>query len=136
MHTSLDSDFDTFRSDLQKASQLVTRFYRRLRDAQLTTTRSHVEIAALFDEPLPEESQPVEAILREVEEKIFANSTLYQSPRFFGYINGLRKPGRRSGRAARRRVESTGREMAFRPCCLGSRAASDPLDCRVHRVRA
>jgi aromatic-L-amino-acid decarboxylase len=27
------------------------------------------------------------AILREVEDKIFANSTLYLSPRFFGYIN-------------------------------------------------
>jgi aromatic-L-amino-acid decarboxylase len=27
------------------------------------------------------------AILREVENKIFANSTLYLSPRFFGYIN-------------------------------------------------
>ena len=28
------------------------------------------------------------AILREVEENIFANSTLNSSPRFFGYING------------------------------------------------
>lgn len=28
------------------------------------------------------------AILHEVEENIFANSTLYSSPRFFGYING------------------------------------------------
>jgi aromatic-L-amino-acid decarboxylase len=27
-------------------------------------------------------------ILREVEENIFANSTLYSTPRFFGYING------------------------------------------------
>ena len=30
----------------------------------------------------------MEAILREVENNIFANSTLYLSPRFFGYING------------------------------------------------
>ena len=29
----------------------------------------------------------MEAILREVENNIFANSTLYLSPRFFGYIN-------------------------------------------------
>src|SRR6266702_4832692 len=46
-----------------------------------------MEIASLFDEPFPEEPQPMEAILREVENKIFANSTLYLTPRFFGYIN-------------------------------------------------
>jgi glutamate/tyrosine decarboxylase-like PLP-dependent enzyme len=47
-----------------------------------------MEIASLFDEPFPQEPQPMDAILREVENKIFANSTLYLSPRFFGYING------------------------------------------------
>src|SRR5439155_16498284 len=46
-----------------------------------------MEIASLFDEPFAEEPQPMGAILREVENKIFANSTLYLSPRFFGYIN-------------------------------------------------
>jgi glutamate/tyrosine decarboxylase-like PLP-dependent enzyme len=88
MQTTLDAQSDRFRDDLQKTSELVSRFYRSLRDVRLTTARSRLEVASLFDEPLPEESQPVEAILREVEEKIFANSTLYTSPRFFGYING------------------------------------------------
>jgi len=46
-----------------------------------------MEIASLFDEPFPEEPQPMKAILREVENNIFANSTLYLTPRFFGYIN-------------------------------------------------
>lgn len=41
----------------------------------------------MFDEPLPEEPQTIEAILHEVENNIFANSTLYLLPRFFGYIN-------------------------------------------------
>jgi len=46
-----------------------------------------MEIASLFDEPFPQEPQPMEAILREVENNIFANSTLYLTPRFLGYIN-------------------------------------------------
>src|SRR5262249_50700791 len=55
--------------------------------ARVTPAKSRMEIASLFDEPLPQEPQPMEAILQEVENNIFANSTLYLSPRFFGYIN-------------------------------------------------
>jgi glutamate/tyrosine decarboxylase-like PLP-dependent enzyme len=47
-----------------------------------------MEIASLFDEPYPQEPQLMEAILGEVEKNILANSTLYLTPRFFGYING------------------------------------------------
>jgi aromatic-L-amino-acid/L-tryptophan decarboxylase len=85
---SLDSDLKTFRDDLQKASELVVRLYGRLDQARVTPAKSWMEIASLFDEPLPQEPQPMESILREVEHNIFANSTLYLSPRFFGYING------------------------------------------------
>src|SRR3984893_15100299 len=83
----LDCDLETFRNDLQKASQLVGRLYGGLDRARITSAKNRSEIAALFDEPLPEAPQPMEAILREVESNIFANSTLYLSPRFLGYIN-------------------------------------------------
>jgi aromatic-L-amino-acid/L-tryptophan decarboxylase len=56
--------------------------------ARVTPGKSRSEIASLFDEALPEDPQLMTAILREVEENIFANSTLYSNPRFFGYING------------------------------------------------
>jgi aromatic-L-amino-acid/L-tryptophan decarboxylase len=85
--TSLDSDLETFRDDLRKASELVVRLYGGLDRARVTPAKSRKEIASLFDEPLPKEPQPMEAILREVENNIFANSTLYLTPRFFGYIN-------------------------------------------------
>src|SRR5262245_1116213 len=88
MQTNLDSHTDTFLSALQKTTELVARLYESLHDARLTTARSRREIASLFDESLPQDSQPIEAVLREVEDKIVANSTLYLSPRFFGYING------------------------------------------------
>jgi hypothetical protein len=83
----LDVDLTTFQNDLRKASELVTRLYGRLDQTRVTPAKARMEIAKLFDEPMPEEPQPMEAILREVEDKIFANSTLSLTPRFFGYIN-------------------------------------------------
>jgi aromatic-L-amino-acid decarboxylase len=83
----LDCESETFRNDLEKASELVVRLYGALDHARITPAKTRMEIASLFDEPFPEEPQPIEAILREVENKIFSNSTLYLSPRFFGYIN-------------------------------------------------
>jgi aromatic-L-amino-acid/L-tryptophan decarboxylase len=84
----LDSALETFSNDLQRASELVVRLYGGLSRAPVTTAKSRTEIAALFDEPLPEEPQSMETVLEEVEKNIFANSTLYLTPRFFGYING------------------------------------------------
>ena len=86
--TSLDSDVSTFRDDLRHASDVVVRLHERLERTRVTPPKSRIEIAALFDEPLPEEPQPMATILRNVEEHVFANSTLYSNPRFFGYING------------------------------------------------
>jgi aromatic-L-amino-acid/L-tryptophan decarboxylase len=84
---SLDADLATFRNDLTQASEVVVRLYERLNETRITPSKIRAQIAPLFDEALPEEPQPMESILQEVESKIFANSTLYLSPRFFGYIN-------------------------------------------------
>jgi aromatic-L-amino-acid/L-tryptophan decarboxylase len=83
----LDSDLETFERDLRKASELVVRLYRGLNQARVTTAMTRTEVASIFDGPLPEEPQAIESILQEVEDKIFANSALNLSPRFFGYIN-------------------------------------------------
>jgi glutamate/tyrosine decarboxylase-like PLP-dependent enzyme len=84
---SLDCDWDIFGNNLRNASELVVRLYERLDEARITPTKTRKEIASLFDESLPEDPQPMESIFSEVEDKIYANSTLYLSPRFFGYIN-------------------------------------------------
>jgi aromatic-L-amino-acid/L-tryptophan decarboxylase len=84
---SLDGDLETFRNDLNRASEVAVRLYERLDQTRITPAKTRAQIASLFDEPLPEEPQPMESILNEVESKIFPNSTLYLSPRFFGYIN-------------------------------------------------
>src|SRR5262249_50527509 len=84
---SLDCDLGIFQNDLRNASELVVRLFERLNENRITPAKTRTEIASLFDEPLPEEPQSMESILGEVESKIFANSTLCLSQRFFGYIN-------------------------------------------------
>lgn len=86
--TGLDADLAAFEENLRLASDLVVRLHAALDRTRVTPARSRIEIAALFDEPLPEDPRPVAAILGDVEEHIFTNSTLYSTPRFFGYING------------------------------------------------
>ncbi|HKW69728.1 MAG TPA: hypothetical protein VJP81_04025 [Candidatus Dormibacteraeota bacterium] len=77
---SLDSDLTTFSLNLLMAADLVVRLYRGLDRARVTPARSQPAIAALFEEPLPEEPQPMDVILEAVENDVFANSTLYLSP--------------------------------------------------------
>lgn len=84
---SLDGDLETFRQDLTQASEVVVRLHERLDQTRITPAKTRAQIASLFDDPLPQEPQPMESILNEVESKIFANSTFYLSPRFLGYIN-------------------------------------------------
>jgi glutamate/tyrosine decarboxylase-like PLP-dependent enzyme len=86
--TSLDSDAATFRDHLAQASDIVVRLHDELDRRRLTPARTPSALAKLFDEPLPEDPQPMRTILREVEENVIANSTLYSSPRFFAYVNG------------------------------------------------
>jgi len=84
---NLDWELDRFRENLWKASELVIRLYGGLDGARVTPAKSRTDIASLFDEPLPQNPQPIDAILRELENNIYANSTLYLTPRFLGYIN-------------------------------------------------
>lgn len=65
----------SFGSICRKPSDLVIRLYDRLDEARLTPARTRMEIASLFEESLPAEPQPMDSIWREVERKIFANST-------------------------------------------------------------
>jgi aromatic-L-amino-acid/L-tryptophan decarboxylase len=83
----LDSDLVEFRESLRQASELVVKLHEALDRTRVTPCKSSVDITSLFDEPMPEQPQPMPDILRAVEEDIFANSTIYLTPRFFGYIN-------------------------------------------------
>lgn len=47
-----------------------------------------LDIAPLFDVPVPENGEPLETILTDWETKILPNSSVQGSPRFFGWVNG------------------------------------------------
>ena len=48
--------------------------------------------AALLDEPLPEEGQPLEAVLEAVRERILPHAFGNSHPRFFAFINATADP--------------------------------------------
>ncbi|HEX9188299.1 MAG TPA: aspartate aminotransferase family protein [Vicinamibacteria bacterium] len=48
--------------------------------------------AALFDEPLPEEGQPLEAVLDAVRDRVLAHPFGNSHPRFFAFINATADP--------------------------------------------
>src|ERR687891_384487 len=48
--------------------------------------------AALFDEPVPEDGQPVEAILEFVRQHVLPRPMGNSHPRFFGFINATADP--------------------------------------------
>ena len=50
------------------------------------------DAAALFDEPLPEEGQPLEAVLDAVRDRVLAHPFGNSHPRFFAFINATADP--------------------------------------------
>src|SRR5512136_1328088 len=50
------------------------------------------DAAALFDEPLPEEGQPIEAVLDAVRDRVLAHPFGNSHPRFFAFINATADP--------------------------------------------
>jgi hypothetical protein len=129
----LDCELETLRNDLQEAEDLVVRLYDSLDHTRITPAKTRVEIASLFDEPLPQEGQPMRAILHEVEMNIFANSRLYLSPRFLGYINSGGKSSVDSRGVAGSAVNQICAKSHFSPGFRGG-TAGDPMDRAVHRV--
>jgi len=97
----LDCDLETFRDDLQKASELVIRLYGGLDEARITPAKNRVEIASLFDEPLPEAPQPMEAILREVEKQHLCKFHALSEPAVLRLYQLRGKSGVGSGRVDR-----------------------------------
>ena len=50
------------------------------------------DAAALFDEPLPEEGLPLEAVLDAVRDRVLAHPFGNSHPRFFAFINATADP--------------------------------------------
>lgn len=85
---SLDFDDKEFDAALRKAGQMVKDLYREDADRRVFAGHSPEEVISLFEEPLPEESLPVEEVLQRVREEVFGTMTYSMGPRYFGYITG------------------------------------------------
>ncbi|MDZ7772691.1 MAG: aminotransferase class I/II-fold pyridoxal phosphate-dependent enzyme [Balneolaceae bacterium] len=85
---TLDFDDKQFDTALRKAGDLVKELYREDSDRPVFAGKSAEEVIRLFDEPLPEESEPVEKVLDRVREQVFGTMTRSMGPRYFGYITG------------------------------------------------
>jgi hypothetical protein len=76
----LDSDLEILQDDLRKASELCRSLVRAAAPgANYSGENSNLKLPHCL-RISPKESQPIASIFREVEDKIFANSTLYPSP--------------------------------------------------------
>ena len=62
--------------------------YASLHDQPAYPAVSPIDLVPLFDGPVPEHGEPLDAILADWEWKILPNSSIQGSPRFFGWVNG------------------------------------------------
>jgi len=77
-------------SDLDAAVQDFARRFRAALDppAQAGVTIARAELAARFDEPLPEHGMPVDAILADLEARSAGGLAGGTGGRYFGYVTG------------------------------------------------
>jgi len=80
------------------------------------------DAAALFDEPLPEDGQPIEAVLEAVRDRVLAHPFGNSHPRFFAFINATADPV-----GHRRRLP----RLAMNSNCWGGDHASIHVERRV-----
>jgi len=66
----------------------IAAYYGDLDDKPVFPGKSPQDVAAAFDEPLPETGQDPDAIVAEWPERIVPNASLNTSPRFFGFVMG------------------------------------------------
>lgn len=83
-----DLDPDAFRKLGYRVVDTIADYYRNVRDLPVFPGRTGSEVAATFDEPLPERGQDPDSILDAWTSKVLPNTTHLGSPRYFGFVNG------------------------------------------------
>lgn len=79
---------DEFRRLGYRAVDLISAYLRDVRDLPVFPAKRSDEIAALFEEPLPQAGQSADSILDAWSERVLPNTTHLGSPRYFGFVNG------------------------------------------------
>ncbi|MGH2395825.1 MAG: pyridoxal phosphate-dependent decarboxylase family protein [bacterium] len=84
----LDLDPEVFRRLGYRVVDIITDYYRQIRDVPVFPRRTSTDVAQVFEEPLPTRGQNPGSILTEWTEKLLPNTTHLGSPRYFGFVNG------------------------------------------------
>jgi aromatic-L-amino-acid decarboxylase len=85
---SLDFDPEELRRILYKTSDAVVVIFKWMREWKVFQSGSPGDIRGLFSEPLPRDRAAFDDVLREINEKVVANSTMSINPRFLAYFTG------------------------------------------------
>ena len=93
---TLDASAQEFEQQLNKSVQLILKTYQKLDGSKVFKKKSPAEIAAAFDEPMPEHPSANEEIWRVLEEEVVENATLSAGPNFYSYVLS---PGNQMGLA-------------------------------------
>lgn len=86
MKTTLDYSQEEFKSLLDKSSQLILQQFEHIDDIKGFQYHEPAEVAAWFDEEIPQEPMPIDELLKEVEHKVLATKTGNLGPHMYGYV--------------------------------------------------
>lgn len=84
----LDLEPEAFRRLGHRVVDMLTEYYATLREAPVFPGAPAEEVAATFDEPLPESGQDPDALLDDWRDRVLRYATHLGSPRYFGFVNG------------------------------------------------
>ncbi len=87
-YTDLDLSPEDFRRLGYRVVDTISNYFATIREVPVFPKRRMAEVAASFDDPLPEKGQDPDHILDAWTEKVLPNVTHLGSPRYFGFVNG------------------------------------------------
>lgn len=85
-------DLDMMPSEFRRLGyrvvDMMADYFEGIRDRAVFPPHTSAEVEAAFEEELPLQGQPADAILDEWQELVLPHTTHLGSPRYFGYVNG------------------------------------------------
>lgn len=84
----LDLSPQEFRRLGYQAVDMIADYYAAIREVPVFPPHTSDEVAAIFEEELPQKGQDPAEILDEWQTKVLPNATHLGSPRYFGFVNG------------------------------------------------